>query len=263
MSEYNANDHLHNVTASIQQLTYQAQGVQDITGANVADYEQISPEASTSVTLVNARTDVPYLALINILPPVQDGEGEPGFENERPLTPYTKSIVSVGDAVYETVLPENFYGGSVDLVKRQIVLDIVKIRITYTGSWIESGTAGTFYTTSGIPAYVSNVDNRYAAGENVPVVFGSAANIPNATAGLYPQQTRLYYRPDSELEITTVDALKTWLEENPLYLYIRVSNPVIIPTDNTIPYVQKADEAITCEDGTLTIKYQGIAPDEP
>lgn len=274
MSEYNANDHLHNVTESVQRLTWQAQGVQDITGANVSDYEQISPDAGASVTLVNARQDVPFLELVNTLPPVQDGEGTPSLDNVRVLIPYTKSIIRNGSDAQpiEVDLPAAMYGGYVDYINKQIVIDIIRVRIPANKDWriTSETTPHVYFVSSGaIPNYDNVAASRYAAGENCPVIWGTA---PNAGAGdvvlfggsMTPQiEGRVYYYPPESAEIESVDDLKAFLAENPLYIYYRAKTPSVIPFDTFIPYVLDSNYSISADSGTLTVKYQGIAPDEP
>lgn len=267
MSEYNANDHLHNVTASIQQLTYQAQGVQDITGANVADYEQISPDAASSVTLFNARKDVPFLSLVNNLPPVQTGDGTPALDNVRPLTPYTKSIVNNGqDAPIEVILPDDFYGGEVNFINRQLKSDIIMVQIKSAFEWTnQDADAGTYYANEAVPDYLVNASTRYITGKNVKTGYVSASSaVASGMVALHTAGSRrVYIRPDPSWDISSIGDLKTWLDNNPIYIYYRVAEPLVQSIDITIPYVQDSNYVVSVESGTLTVKYQGIAPDEP
>lgn len=268
MSEYNANDHLHNVTESVMQLTRQAQGVQDITGANVSDYEQISPDAAASVTLYNARQNVPFLVLVNTLPPVQPGTGTPSLANVRPLTKYTRSVIINGDAgEYSVVLPDDFYGGEVDFIGKQLKSDIIRVRIESNFNWTDQGVVEGVYLAADtqIPEFSIDAANRYVSGENIYSRFVSAsANLTDGTLGLFSSgYGRIFIRPDPSWNIASIDDLKTWLDNNPIYIYYRVAAPVGQPIDTTIPYVQDSNYTVSAESGTLTVKYQGIAPDEP
>ncbi len=269
MSEYNANDHLHNVTESVQQLTYQAQGVQDITGANVADYEEISPDAAASVTLVNARKDVPFLALVNTLPPVQDGEGTPALDNVRELIPYAKSVIHNGSDAQpiEVVLPDAMYGGYVDYIGKRSVSDIIRVRVPSEG-WLSTSTPGVYYISAdAIPYYEKDESKRYAVGENVDVKWvGNSTSAIEGAVSLFSVEGspgRIYYKPFDDAGIDSSDALKAWLNENHLYIYYRAVNAVITPIETTTPYVLDSSYSVSAEYGTLTVKYQGIAPDEP
>lgn len=271
MSEYNPNDHLHNVTESVMQITRQAQGVQDITGANVADYEEISPDAAASVTLSNARKDVPFLALVNNLPPVQEGSGTPALDNVRALTPYTKSIIRNGSSVVpiDVDLPDAMYGGYVDYINKKIVIDIIRVRIPYIADWQTTVVEGTYFVPAdAIPYYDKGETTRYAVGENVVVKWGSATNAGEGELLLFTQPDqypgRIYYKPFASAEIADVNSLKAWLRENPLYIYYRPVAVTEIPLeDASIPYVLDNNYSVSADSGTLTVKYLGIAPDEP
>lgn len=264
MSEYNANDHLHNVTASIQQLTWQAQGVQDITGANVADYEQISPDASSSVTLSNARQGVPFETLVNNFTPTQPGTGTPAADNVRPLTAYSQSVVHNGDAeTYKKVFDAPMYGGYYDWIGGKLYSDIVRVQAPTSG-WVESSNAGIYTNSTGLTDIWDAVSGtRFSAGENVNALFGglSAATGPDRLVLQSVEGKTLIFKPPETVE--SAEALGTYLTENPIYFYYRVKTPVEVDYDPTIIYTNGSNYTVSAESGTLTVKYQGIAPDEP
>lgn len=264
MSEYNANDHLHNVTASIQQLTYQAQGVQDITGANVADYEEISPDAASSVTLSNARPGVPFEMLVNNFPPTQPGTGTPASDNVRPMTAYSQSVVHDGDAeTYKKVFDAPVYGGYYDWLTGKLYSDIVRVQAPIEG-WVESQNPGVYTNSTGLAdIWDSASGTRFSAGENVNVLFGglSSATGPERMVLQSLEGKTLIYKPPETVE--SAEALGVYLTENPIYFYYRVKTPVEVEYDPKIIYTQGSNYAVSADFGTLTVKYQGIAPDEP
>lgn len=272
MSEYSANDHLHNVTASIQQLTCQAQGVQDITGANVADYEEISPDAASSVTLSNARPGVPYVSVINNLPHLdQSGEGDPALDNPRPLQKYGKIHIYNGDESPLEIDLDGFYEGYVDIVNGVAYEKIIRWRVPVTGYTVDTAMSDVFVCTTGIPEYImAPAIDRYIIGENFPVIVGTRTSMgvidetfPINTIGIFAATSgtrTLYIRL---LEGSTVDDVQNFLSQNEIYLYFRLINPITAPIQKNVIYVQSPYDTISAEYGTLTIKYQGIAPDEP
>lgn len=274
MSEYNANDHLHNVTASIQQLTYQAQGVQDITGANVADYEQISPDAAASVTLVNARPGVPYESIINKLPHLdQAGEGDPALDNPRTLQKYGKIHIYNGDESPVEIDLGGFYEGDVDVLNGIAAEQIVRVRIISDTLQVDSTMTDVFYLLADVPKYYgSDVSKRYIVCENYKYLIGTRSSMgltteefPENTIGIFAQiaeetNPRVYIRLT---EGSTADDVKAFLLENPIYVCYRIVTPIAKQITPNRLYVPAPDAEISAEYGTLTVKYQGIAPDEP
>ena len=190
MSEYNANDHLHNVTASVQQLTWQAQGVQDITGANVADYEEISPDASASVTLVNARPGVPYLSVINSIPHLaQSGEGDPALDNPRPLLKYGKIHIYNGDETPLEIDLDGFYEGDVDILNGVAYEKIIRYRVQAETLTTDSTMSDVFYYTPDVPNYIVFPSTAvYIVCENYPYLVGSRVGM-GISNGTFPENT--------------------------------------------------------------------------
>lgn len=274
MSEYNANDHLHNVTASVQQLTYQAQGVQDITGANVADYEEIAPNAAASVTLVNARPGVPYLSVINSLPHLaQEGEGDPALDNPRPLKKYGKIHIYNGEENPLEIDLGEFYEGNVDILNGVANEKIIRYRVLTEQLTNDSTMTDAFYYVPDVPPYIgSPIGSRYIVCENYSALVGTRATMgladstfPENTIGILASgaevtQPRIYIRL---AENGTADDIIAFLAEKPIYVYYRIVTPIAKPITLNRLYVPAPDADISAEYGTLTVKYQGIAPDEP
>jgi len=257
---------INNIASMAMQILHEAQGVRDISGANAADYEQISPQTAASIRISNARQGVPFLSLINNLPQAsQTGTGTPALDNVRPLNQYTKSVIHNSDGLMpiEVNLPDGVYGGNVDYINRKIVLDIVRVQLPSDGEWVTLGTVQPKYyiMDGGIIDYVKS-GNKVLIGENCRAEWGSASNLSENTVVLYGSAGhagRVYYQAPESAGIASADDLRTWLANNPIYIYVRAVNPITIPFDATIPYVLLPEYTISAEIGTLTVKYSGIA----
>ncbi len=258
---------INSVAGMVMQIMHEARGMRDISGANVADYEQISPTTAASIRISNARSGVPFLSLINNLPRAsQSGAGTPSLDNVRPLNQYTKSVIHNSDGLMpiEVNLPDGVYGGKVNYINREIVLDIVRVQLPSDGNWVKlQGSSFTKYyiTEGGIIEYARGT-NKVLIGENCTVGWGASSDLSENTVVLYQSQGypgRVYYQAPESAGIASVDDFKTWLADNPIYIYVRAVNPITIPFDVPIPYVLLPEYTISAEIGTLTVKYSGIA----
>lgn len=260
-----------NIAGMAMQILHEAQGVRDISGAVLGDYETISPAAGASVQIVNAESGVPFKKLVNILPmKAQEGSGAPALDNVRKIPAYEKSILRNGNSAPFEVELENFYAGKVDFIARQVESTIVREKIPSDVNWVfNEGTNFNFFMVdnAGIPRWLrASSSGRFSTGENCQVVFaGSTADLLAGRFALFtgsanPQ--RMYYRPTAEQEFEDADAFKAWLSENDFYIYYALATPKIIPIKTTIPYVLRPEYTISADYGTLSIEYSGIAPEE-
>lgn len=259
-----------NIAGMAMQILHEAQGVRDISGAVMGDYETISPETGASVQLVNAQRGVPFKKLVNILPmQAQEGTGTPALDNVRKIPMYEKSILRNGTSVPYEVKLENFYAGEVDFIARQVKSTIIRVKIPADVDWrLEEGSTFNFFIVdnAGVPPWIRSTGMRFSAGENCQVMFvAGSTNLTAGRFGLYGASTypsRIYYRPSEEQEFTDVDAFKAWLAENDFYIYYLLADPEISPIETTIPYVLEPEYTISADYGTLSVEYSGIAPEE-
>lgn len=262
---------INNIAGMAMQILHEAQGVRDISGAMLGDYETISPEAGALVQIVNAQSGVPFKKLVNILPmQEQEGTGTPALDNVRKIPTYEKSILRNGTAAPYEVKLENFYAGEVDFIARQVKSTIIRVKIPADVDWrLQEGATFNFFIVddSGLPNWVqSTAGNRFAAGENCQIGFVNASSnlLPGRfalfSAATYP--ARMYYRPAADQEFADVEAFKAWLTENEFYIYYLLETPVISPIATTIPYVLEPAYTISADYGTLSVEYSGIAPEE-
>lgn len=261
-----------NIAGMAMQILHEAQGVRDISGAVPGDYETISPTAGASVRIVNAETGRPFESFVLTLPPQeQSGEGTATPENPRIMPVYEKIAVQNGDATpIDIILPDDFYGGVVDLISKRAACDILRVRVPPDASWkIVGNTSGesvVFAADDALPSYTGRVsNNRYARGENCDLVFRSSySRVPAGSCSLYADQASsqwMWYYPAAE-GVTDVETFVQWLIDNPKYIYLRVMNPIKSDIGNPIPYVIESNYTVSVSAGTAKITYSGIAPEE-
>lgn len=263
---------INNIASMAMQILHEAQGVRDISGAVPGDYETISPTAGASVQIANAETGRPFDSFVVTLPPQErSGEGSPSPENLRILPVYEKIEVQNGNnAPIEIILPDDFYGGTVDLINKRAACDILRVRVPPDASWrIAGNTSGesvVFIADDALPSYTGKTaNNRYAQGENCnPGFYSSYSNLPAGRCALYADQAssrRMWYYPAAE-GVTDVETFVQWLTDNPKYIYLRVLNPIESDIGNPIPYVIESNYTVSVSAGTAEITYSGIAPEE-
>lgn len=261
-----------NIAGMAMQILHEAQGVRDISGAVPGDYEIISPAADASVQIANAETGRPFESFVVTLPPQErSGEGTATPENPRIMPVYEKITVQNGEAApIDIILPDAFYGGTVDLIGKRAVCDILRVRIPPDASWRVAGnTSGesiVFIADDVLPSYTGRtVNNRYAQGENCnPGFYSSYSTVPAGRCALYADQAssrRMWYYPAAE-GVTDVETFVQWLRDNPKYIYLRVLNPIESDIGNPIPYVIESDYTVSVSAGTAEITYSGITPEE-
>lgn len=261
---------ISSISGMLMQILHEAQGVRDISGAVPGDYETLSPAAGASVQIVNAETGRPFESFVVTLPPQeQAGTGDPALDNVRIMPKYEKIIVQNGDAEpIEISLPDDFYGGVVDLIGRRASCDIRRVRIPPDADWAiayGSGLTTVFVAQNGMPPYIGRTpDGRYTRGENFSGAFYlRAANVPASRYALYADRTssNLCWIYPAVEGVDTVEALRQWLTENEIYIYLRVWNPIESDIGNPIPYVNEPNYTVSVSAGTAEITYSGIAPE--
>ena len=261
---------INNIAGMAMQILHEAQGVRDISGAVMGDYETISPETGASVQIVNAQSGVPFEKLVNTLPmQEQEGTGTPAIDNVRKIPTYEKSILRNGTAAPFEVKLENFYTGEVDFIARQVKSTLIRVKIPADVDWrLEEGATFNFFIVdnAGVPPWIRSTGTRFTAGENCQVMFvAGSQNLTAGRFGLYSATTypsRIYYRPAEGQEFEDADAFKAWLAENEFYIYYLLSTPEISSIETTIPYVLMPEYTVSADYGTLSIEYSGIAPEE-
>ena len=262
---------INNVAGMVMQILHEAQGVRDISGAVLGDYETISPEAGASVQIVNAESGVPFKKLVNILPrQAQDGSGTPAPDNVRKIPTYDKAIIRNGNAEPFEVKLENFYAGEVDFVAKRVKSTIIRVKIPADVEWVLSAEGSFSYfiaNNTNLPIWIKTTGGRWAVGENCMVNFVSGSTqLLEGCFGLYTAggstSNRIYYRLGASQDFENADAFKAWLAENEFYIYYALQTPEISPVETTILYVLMPEYTISADYGTLTIEYSGIAPEE-
>lgn len=262
---------INNIAGMAMQILHEAQGVRDISGAVPGDYETISPTAGASVQIANAETGKPFESFVVTLPQQErSGEGLPALDNLRIMPDYDKIVVQNGNAApIDIILPDAFYGGVVDLIGKRAACDILRVRISPDATWtIAGGSALTtvFVAEDAMPAYSGRTaNNRFSQGENYGGGFYSSySTIPASRYALHADRdtsSRCWIYPAVE-GVDTVEALKQWLTENEIYIYLRVLNPIESDIGNPIPYVIESNYTVSVSAGTAEITYSGIAPEE-
>lgn len=262
---------INNIAGMTMQILHEAQGVRDISGAVMGDYETISPETGASVQIVNAQSGVPFKKLVNILPrQAQEGSGTPAPDNVRKIPMYDKAIIRNGNAVPLEVELENFYAGAADLIAKQVKSTIIRAKIPADAEWVLSAEGAFSYfiaNNTGLPIWNKATGERFVVGENCQAIFvGGSSQLVEGGFGLYTAggntSNRLYYRLNASQNFENVDAFKAWLTENEFYIYYTLQTPVISSIETTIPYVLASEYTISADYGTLSVEYSGIAPEE-
>lgn len=163
-------------------------------------------------------------------------------------------------------LPDTFYGGYVDLVTGELVVTHGLIVLDGTEEWYSSGSMSDRFRFRTADATRYNM--VYGRGNTPGVVMadwayaganGTSADddvsLPIITAGHYLPQ--FYIGIPKDLNITTVEELKTYLGNNPLSVVTHLATPVTYQLSAQTLKTLRGINNVWSPDGDVTVTYWG------
>lgn len=165
--------------------------------------------------------------------PVQSGSGNPSPDNVRPITGHSSVEVTVSDE-NETVIEDitvslgnTYYGGTLDVVSGVLTVDKVSARLLSSFNWVLN------------EQYAGERRFQYYYGNQGTLVIGKnpndaicshlemVRNNVHSFGTFYMTNTWLVV-PDKDSFIASLDAFKSWLSDNEVYVCYELATPQTI-----------------------------------
>ena len=185
------------------------------------------------------------------------------YANICPISGRTQTIVSVNSEDTTIQFGQTIYAGEVNVTS-----GILKITHAITHITNVSLSNNQFYAPS--PTGMIKMPGNYTVAEVRSNLFPTVASYGlvtnnalgvtgyNDTQGRYPNQNWIYFG-NGDPNITTQNQMKTWLQNNPLYVCYKLATPIEVPlTANEISLNQGTNTVTVNDNGTISFDYRMI-----
>ena len=190
-------------------------------------------------SITDGQNIVPVKSLKVTLEPIQSGSGTPSPDNVRPISGHTECVTYVSpttsetDAeVYTTTLGRTVYGGTLDVVSGELVVDRAMVTFDGTENWVKTSAGNAYYLTTNNTAFPYgkdhasyNVCDKYAFKGFAISGYISFLSDGEYLLYTYPSGNTIREIAFKNESIASVADWKASLQSNPLQVVYELSTP--------------------------------------